>query len=390
MITPFAVRVSDAELADLNRRLQSCRWPERETVDDWSQGVPLAYLRDLIDYWLTQYEWRAREEHINRFPQFRTLLGGLRIHFYHVRSRHAHAMPLLLTHGWPGSVLEFLKVIAPLTAPEEHGGDPRDAFHVVCPSLPGYGFSDKPGAQGCNVAKIAALWDQLMLRLGYESYFAQGGDWGAAVTTEIAVQDLGHCLGIHVNMPIARPPADAAKNPTPAEQRAFAAIKLYAQSESGYATQQSTRPQTLGYGLVDSPVAQCAWIVEKFRNWMDCGGTPENAISRDELLDNVMMYWLPGAGASSARLYWESFRPSFASELPEVRLPTGCSQFAKELSLPPRAWVERRYTNLVYWNELPDGGHFPAIEQPAAFVRELRASFGLMRATAAADGRRAG
>jgi epoxide hydrolase len=380
---PFELRISDAQLADLQRRLRDTRWPERETVDDWSQGIPLAYLRDLVDYWATQYDWRAREALINRFPQFRALVGDLRVHFYHVRSHHAHAVPVLLTHGWPGSVVEFLKVIDPLTTPEAHGGDARDAFHVVCPSLPGYGFSDKPRAPGCGVTRIAALWDELMQRLGYASYFAQGGDWGAAVTTEIAVQNLGHCRGIHLNMPIARPPPEPAQNPTPAEQRAYAAIKSYAQSESGYAAQQSTRPQTLGYGLVDSPVSQCAWIVEKFRTWTDCDGTPENAISRDELLDNVMMYWLPGTGASSARLYWESFRPSFASALAEVKLPTGCSQFAKELSLPPRAWVERRYTNLVYWNEVPRGGHFAAFEQPAAFVHELRACFGLMRPTVA-------
>jgi epoxide hydrolase len=378
-IQPFEVRASDEQLADLARRLQATRWPDRETVDDWSQGIPLAYLRELVGYWSAGYDWRSREALINRFPQFRVDVNDLRIHLYHVRSRHPHAIPLLMTHGWPGSVVEFLKVLCPLTSPEEHGGDPRDAFHVVCPSLPGYGFSDKPTRRGFGVERIAELWDELMIQLGYESYFAQGGDWGAAVTTQIGVQNRGHCKGLHLNMPIARPRPGAAESPTPAERNAFAAMNHYAKSEAGYSTQQSTRPQTVGYGLVDSPVALCGWIVEKFWAWTDCDGIPENAVSRDELLDNVMMYWLPGAGASSARLYWESFRASFAAELPTVTLPTGCSQFAKELSIPPREWVERRYTNLVYWNELPKGGHFAAFEQPVSFVDEVRNCFREMR-----------
>ena len=378
-IQPFEVRASDEELADLVRRLRATRWPDRETVDDWSQGIPLAYLKELVGYWGAGYDWRSRESLINRFPQFRVGVGDLSVHLYHVQSRHSHAIPLLMTHGWPGSVVEFLKVLGPLTSPEEHGGDPRDAFHVVCPSLPGYGFSDKPTQRGFGVERIAELWDELMIRLGYESYFAQGGDWGAAVTTQIGVQNRGHCRGLHLNLPIARPRPGAEESPTPAERKAFAAMNHYAKSEAGYSTQQSTRPQTIGYGLVDSPVAQCAWIIEKFWAWTDCDGAPENAVSRDELLDNVMMYWLPGAGASSARLYWESFRASFAADLPKVTLPTGCSQFAKELSVPPREWVERRYTNLVYWNELPRGGHFAAFEQPVTFVDEVRSCFRQMR-----------
>ena len=376
---PFEVRASDAALEDLRRRLRSTRWPERETVDDWSQGVPLVYLQELVAYWLNDYDWRARERYINRFPQLRVALGGTRIHLYHVRSPHPQAVPLIMTHGWPGSNLEFLEVLGPLTVPEQFGGDPRDAFHVVCPALPGYGFSDKPVERGWGVERIAALWDELMLELGYTSYFAQGGDWGAAVTTQIGIQNLGHCRGIHLNLPIATPRPGAAQNPTAAEKAAFAAIEHYRRWESGYSTQQSTRPQTLGYGLLDSPVAQCAWIIEKFWAWTDCAGHPENAVSRDRLLDNVMLYWLPGAGVSSARLYWESFRAFRGGELPRVTLPTGCSLFAKELSRPPRDWVERRYTPLVYWNELPRGGHFAAFEQPALFVEELRRCFRLMR-----------
>ena len=378
-IEPFRIAISDAELNDLRRRLRDTRWPEAETVKDWSQGVPLAYLHDLVAYWAEDYDWRAREARLNRFPQCRVSVGGLRIHTYHARSAHAHARPLLMTHGWPGSVVEFLNVIEPLTTPEAHGGDARDAFHVICPSIPGYGFSDKPSVHGCGVERIAELWDELMLKLGYTSYLAQGGDWGASITTNIGTQNRGHCRGIHLNMPVVRPPDNAALNPTPAALKAFALMKHYAEKEAGYSTQQSTRPQTLGYGLVDSPVAQCAWIIEKFWSWTDCNGLPEKAVGRDELLDNVMMYWLPRAGASSARLYWESFGASFGAQQPPVTLPTGCSLFAKELMQPPRAWAAKRYTNLVYWNDVPRGGHFAAFEQPQLFVEELRRCFALMR-----------
>jgi len=378
-VEPFRIAIPDAALQDLRDRISRTRWPEHETVDDWSQGVPIDYLRDLVRYWRDTYDWRAREARLNAFPQFRTQVGGIGIHGYHVRSRHAHAAPLLMTHGWPGSIVEFVNVLGPLTAPEEHGGDVADAFHVVCPSLPGYGFSDKPSQRGCGVDRIAELWDELMLLLGYDQYFAQGGDWGAAVTTQIGVQNRGHCRGIHLNLAVAPPPPDASANPTPAEKAAFAATRHYSAYESGYAVLQSTRPQTIGYALADSPVAQCAWIIEKFKTWTDCGDAPETAISRDELLDNVMLYWLPGNGASSARLYWESFRSSFASDPPPVVIPTACSQFAKELSRPPRSWVERRYKKLVYWNEIDKGGHFAAFEQPAKFVSEVRNGFRPMR-----------
>jgi pimeloyl-ACP methyl ester carboxylesterase len=378
-VRSFRIETAESELADLRSRLLRTRWPERETTDDWAQGIPLAYLQEVVDYWAKRYDWRAREARLNRFAQFKTRLGGLDIHFIHVRSANANALPLIITHGWPGSIVEFQKVIGPLTDPVAHGGRDEDAFHVVCPSLPGYGFSDKPEAPGCGVERIAELWDELMARLGYERYVAQGGDWGAAITTQIGMQNRGRCTAIHLNMPLASPTAEALKNPDPAEAKALALMKHYGASESGYSTLQSTRPQTLGYGLADSPALQGAWILEKFRAWMDCDGHPENVLTRDELLDNVMLYWLPGNGASSARLYWESFRKSFAQNAQAVSLPTGCSLFPKELSQPPRTWVERRYTNLTYWNELPKGGHFAAFEQPELFIREVRAFFRTVR-----------
>jgi len=378
-IRPFRIDAANADLEDLRRRLRATRWPEPETVDDWSQGIPLSYLREVVDYWAGSYDWRSRESRLNRFAQFKTHLGGLDIHFVHVRSRNERALPLLMTHGWPGSIAEFQKVIDPLANPEAHGASGDDAFHVVCPSLPGYGFSDKPAGRGCGVERIAELWNELMARLGYERYVAQGGDWGAAVTTQIGVQNRGRCRAIHLNMPLASPPPEGSKNPTPAEVKALALIKRYGELESGYAILQSTRPQTVGYGLVDSPAGQAAWILEKFWSWTDCGGHPENVLTRDELLDNVMLYWLPGNAASSARLYWESFRKSFAANPQPVCIPTGCSLFAKELSQPPREWVERRYTNLNYWNEVPKGGHFAAFEQPELFVEEVRRCFRLSR-----------
>jgi len=379
-VTPFLIEATEAELGDLRRRLRTTRWPEPETVDDWSQGVPLGYLKDFVGYWARDYDWRSREAQLNRFPQYKTRLADLDIHFIHVRSEHEHALPLLITHGWPGSIVEFQKILEPLTDPRAHGGEERDAFHVVCPSLPGYGFSDKPPVRGYGVERIAELWDALMARLGYAHYVAQGGDWGAAVTTQIGMQNRGRCRGIHLNMPLATAPPEAAKNPSADEIKALAARKRYRDTESGYAIVQSTRPQTLGYNLVDSPAGQAAWILEKFCSWTDCDGHPENVLTRDELLDNIMLYWLPANGASSARLYWESFNKSFAASAEQVHVPTGCSLFARELSQPPREWVLRRYPKLIYWNELPKGGHFAAFEQPQLFVDELRRCFRLMRA----------
>lgn len=379
-IQPFRIEIAEEALADLRRRLRATRWPDAETPKDWTQGVPLAYMREVCTYWAERYDWRATEARLNAFAQFKTRLDDLDIHFIHVRSKHDHALPLLITHGWPGSVVEFHKVIAPLTDPTAHGGDAADAFHVICPSLPGYGFSGKPTSTGWGVEKIAGVWDRLMTRLGYMRYVAQGGDWGSAVTTAIGTQNRGQCIGIHVNMPSARATEEALANPTERDKRALEGARFYQDWDSGYSKQQATRPQTLGYGLVDSPAGQAAWILEKFWAWTDCNGHPENALSRDELLDNVMLYWLNGAGASSARLYWESFGKAFSGASPSaVSLPTGCSIFPKEIVATPRSWAEVRYQNIVYWNELDRGGHFAAFEQPALFVNELRACFRLMR-----------
>jgi len=371
-VQPFRIAASDDALEDLRRRLRATRWPEKEAVDDWSQGIPLAYVQDVCAYWAEKYDWRAREARLNRFPQFRTELDGVGIHFVHVRSKHPEALPLVVTHGWPGSIAEFQKVIEPLADPTAHGGDARDAFHVVCPSLPGYGYSDKPARAGWNVDRIGRAWASLMARLGYGRYVAQGGDWGAMVTTAVGLQDTEHCAGIHLNMPIAPPDPATMGSLSEREQGALASMQHYQEWDSGYSKQQSTRPQTVGYGLVDSPAGQAAWILEKFWAWTDCNGHPENVLTRDELLDNVMLYWLPATAASSARLYWESFR---APNLAPVPVPTGCSIFPKEIFRCSRRWAEKRYTNLRYWNELERGGHFAAFEQPELYVREVRDCF---------------
>lgn len=378
-VRPFRIDIPEEQLVDLERRLRATRWPDAETPGDWSQGVPLAYIQEVCAYWLDRYDWRATEARLNRFPQFMTTIDGVEIHGLHVRSPHADALPIVITHGWPGSIVEFHKVIAPLADPTAHGGRAADAFHVVCPSLPGYGFSGKPTQPGWGVVKIAEVWDTLMTRLGYERYVAQGGDWGSTVTTTIGMQNRGHCIGIHVNMPFAAATKESLANPTERERRALEGSRHYREWDSGYSKQQSTRPQTLGYGLVDSPAGQAAWILEKFWSWTDCNGHPENALSRDELLDNVMLYWLTASGASSARLYWESFGKEFSASTDRVTIPTGCSIFPKEIVPTPRSWAEKRYTNIVYWNELDRGGHFAAFEQPALFVEELRACFRLMR-----------
>ncbi len=375
-IVPFRIAASEAELEDLRRRLRATRWPDREVVSDWSQGIPLAYVQEVCRFWAEEYDWRSRESRLNEIPQFRTEIDGLGIHFLHVRSPRADALPLLITHGWPGSVVEFTKVLRPLADPESHGGDGADAFHVVAPSLPGYGFSDKPREPGWGVERIARAWAALMARLGYGRYVAQGGDWGAMVTTAVAAEDPGHCAGIHLNMPVVAPDPEAMNDLSELEQSALAGFAHYEQWDSGYSKQQSTRPQTLGYALVDSPAGQAAWILEKFWAWTDCDGHPENVLTRDELLDNVMLYWLPATGASSARLYWESFRQP---KLDPVDAPTGCSIFPKEIMRTSRRWAEKRFRNLVYWNELAKGGHFAAFEQPELFVGELRACFRRMR-----------
>jgi pimeloyl-ACP methyl ester carboxylesterase len=376
LIEPFKLNISDEVLKDLRQRLAQTRWPERETVDDWAQGAPLANVQALCEYWQRDYDWRRCEAKLNALGQYRTHIDGLGFHFLHVPSPHANALPLIMTHGWPGSVIEFLRVIEPLSRPELHGGDPNDAFHVVAPSLPGYGFSDKPSRSGWTVERIGKAWIELMRRLGYKRFVAQGGDWGSAVTTAIAMARPPECAGIHLNMPIAFPVADDFAHLTDAEKATVASMQFYEKSDSGYAKQQGTRPQTLGYGLSDSPAGQAAWIYEKFYAWTDNTGTPETALSRDQMLDNIMLYWLPANSASSGRLYWES-AGSFKSTT--LELPVGVSIFPKEIFRPSRRWAERGYKNIIHWNEVAHGGHFAAFEQPTIFVDEVRTCFRQLR-----------
>jgi pimeloyl-ACP methyl ester carboxylesterase len=375
-IKPYRIEIPDSALKDLKQRLANTRWPDRETPDDWAQGIPLAYMQEVVRYWASEYDWRSCEARVNRLDSFKTTLDGLGIHFLHVRSPQEDALPLLMTHGWPGSIVEFLKVIDPLSDPVAHGGNPADAFHVICPSLPGYGFSDKPTETGWSTGRIARAWAELMKRLGYDSYVAQGGDWGALVTTEVALADPEHCAGIHLNMPIVAPDPETMNDLTPPEQAALESLQYYQDWDSGYSKEQSTRPQTVGYGLVDSPSGQAAWILEKFWAWTDCDGHPENVLTRDELLDNVMFYWLPAAAASSARLYWESFNKF---NFDPIGIPVGCSIFPKEVFRCSRRWAEKRFVKLVYWNELDKGGHFAAFEQPYTFIDELRKCFRQVR-----------
>lgn len=374
-IKPFVIDVAREEIADLYRRIDMTRWPEKETVDDWSQGTPLAALQDLVRYWRQDYDWYACQDLLNGWGLFETEIDGVAIRFAHVRSSQPGARPLLLTHGWPGSILEFRRCIAPLTRPEEHGGQPSDAFHLIIPCLPGYGFSGKPAVKGWSVEKVAVAWGELMQRLGYDRWFAQGGDWGSAVTTAIAIQRVDGCAGIHLNMPIARPLPEDLAAPAPDEARALMKMQHYQDWDSGYSKEQATRPQTVGYGLVDSPVGLAGWIYEKMWAWTDNSGAAEDALSRDDILDNIMLYWLTASGASSARLYWESFG-SFGPK--DIDLPVAASAFAKEIIPAPRKWFERHCSKLVYWGDVAKGGHFAAWEQPEAFVQELRAAFSRM------------
>ena len=376
-VTPYRIEVPDALLDDLRIRLRNTRWPESELVDDWSQGAPLQWIKEVCRYWGEGYDWRKREAALNRFTQFTTEIDGLGIHYLHVRSPHAQAMPLIITHGWPGSVVEFHKVIEPLVDPVAHGGNAADAFHVICPSLPGFGFSAKPATTGWGVDRIAQAWAVLMDRLGYSRYGAQGGDWGSAVTTALGAQDAAHCSGIHITLAMSMRP-NVEGQPTAEEARALNGIKYYADWDSGYSKQQSTRPQTLGYALTDSPSGQAAWILEKFWAWTDCNGHPENIFTRNELLDNVMLYWVTATAASSARLYWESFGPKRRTPH-TVTVPTGVAVFPREIVTPVRKWMEASFTNIQHWSEMPKGGHFAAFEQPELFVREVRDYFGKLR-----------
>jgi epoxide hydrolase len=382
-IAPFRIDVPEAELDDLRDRLRRTRWPEPAPAAGWAQGVPLPYVQELCAHWADGYDWRATERRLNALPQVRTGIDGLGIHAIHVRSPHPDAFPVVLTHGWPGSVVEFLDVLAPLADPVAHGGHAADAFHVVCPSLPGYGFSDKPREPGWVVDRIAAAWAELMARLGYTRYGAQGSDWGTSVSTRLGVCDRDHVAGIHLMPPLAPPDAATFDDLTDGERAALAALEHAAEWDSGYSQEHATRPQTIGYALVDSPAALAAWIVEKFWFWTDHDGDLQPVIDRDRLLDNLMLYWLPRTGASSARLYWESIRQVnewiSGDAVDTVDVPAGCTVFPKELQRPSRRWAERRFTDIRHWSEPERGGHFPALEQPEIFVEEVRAFFRLVR-----------
>ena len=369
---PFTIHFGAHDRADLVARLTHARWPERETVDDWSQGVPLAYLREVCEHWADGYDFDAAAARCNAHPHYRIDIDGLGIHYLHARSPHPGAVPLLLTHGWPGSFVEFLGVIDALVDPD----DPADAFEVIVPSLPGYGFSEKPARTGWGVDRIADAWHALALALGHDRYAVQGGDWGAIVSDRIATRHPDHVLGLHSNMPVvALTPEDTA-NATPDEQRYLAAMAEHQRSGRGYSEEQSTRPQTIGYALTDSPVALCAWILEKFWSWTDNDGHPEHALTKDQMLDNISVYWFSGTGASAARLYWESLR---SVKLDPITVPSGVSVFPREIFPLSKRWCEKRYLDLRHYGLLDRGGHFAAFEQPERFVDELRTFFRTVR-----------
>ena len=388
-IRPLRVHAPESQLVDLRRRVKATRWPERETVTDASQGVPLATMQKLAHYWSTDYNWRKVEARLNALPQFVTEIDGLDIHFIHVRSKHQNALPIIVTHGWPGSIVEQLKIIDPLTNPTAHGGTASDAFDVVIPSLPGYGFSGKPTTTGWDPARIARAWIVLMQRLGYKRYVAQGGDWGNAVTEQMALVAPPELLGIHTNMPATVPDniAKAIKfgDPAPAglspdEQHAFDQLDFFYKHGLGYAQEMAGRPQTL-YGIEDSPVGLASWMLDHDAASLALiarvfDGQSEG-LSRDDVLDNVTLYWLTNTGVSSARLYWENKRNFFAPK--HVTIPVAVSVFPDELYAAPRNWAEQAYPKLVHYRRLPKGGHFAAWEQPQALTEEVRASFQSLR-----------
>ena len=392
-IRPFRVNYPDVALADLKRRVAMTRWPARETVADDTQGVQLATMQSLARYWASDYDWRKCEARINAVPNFVTELDGLDIHFIHVRSRHSDALPLIITHGWPGSVVEQMKVIGPLTDPEAHGGTATDAFHVVIPSLPGYGFSGKPTAPGWNPPSIARAWDKLMKRLGYARYVAQGGDWGNAVSEVMALQSPPGLIAIHTNMAATVPPdvskALALGEGPPAglsaeERGAWDQLDFFYKKGLGYANEMSLRPQTL-YGLVDSPIGLAAWMLDHDARSQEMiarvfGGGAEG-LTRDDVLDNVTLYWLTNTAISSAQLYWDTHKnvPGGFFDARGVQLPVGVSAFPDEIYAAPRSWSERAYPKLIHYNRLDKGGHFAAWEQPALFTQELRATFRSVR-----------
>jgi pimeloyl-ACP methyl ester carboxylesterase len=395
-IRPFRIDVPEAALVDLRRRLAATRWPDREIVADQSQGVQLATLQQLARYWETQYDWREVEARLNGLPQLVTRIDGLDIQFAHVRSRHPDALPLIMTHGWPGSVIELLDVVAPLTDPTAHGGRAEDAFHLVLPSMPGYGFSEKPPAPGWNPDRIARAWAELMKRLGYTRYVAQGGDWGSPVSGAMARQNAAGLVGIHLNLPATLPPelakGLASGEPAPAglsaaETAAYEQIALIFAKGSGYAAIMRTRPQTVGYGLTDSPIGLAGWMIDHDgRSYAQIAqvfaGGSAGGLTRDAILDNVTLYWLTNSAVSSGRLYWEyptSVLNAGAQMTADISIPVAVTVFPGEIYRAPKSWTERAYRNLIYFNEVDKGGHFAAWEQPELFSAELRAAFSRLR-----------
>jgi microsomal epoxide hydrolase len=385
---PFRIDVPQSALDDLRDRLAATRWPDELPGVGWSRGVPVAYLQQLAEYWRTGYDWRAAEANLNQIPQFTTEIDGAQVHFMHVRSDNPDATPLLITHGWPGSVAEFADIIGPLTRPASHGGDPADAFHLVIPSIPGFGFSGPAPEPGWHIGRIAQAWAELMRRLGYERYLVQGGDFGSVIALELGRALPGTVLGVHVNMLLTAPSGDPEElaGLGESDHARLAHAMRFVEDMSGYMKLQSTRPQTLAYALNDSPVGQLAWIVEKFREWTDNTGLPDDAVDRDQMLTNVMLYWLTGTIGSSAQLYYEiagmlPTSPQAASApRPEPNpVPLGVAVFPHELFLPIRKFADRDFPNIVHWSEFDRGGHFAAMEEPDLLVTDIRAFAGALK-----------
>lgn len=369
-ITPFTVEISDAALEDLHRRLRDTRWPDQIPGTGWDYGAEMGYIQDLARYWAEEYDWRAAEAELNQLDHFTTTIDGQNIHFIHQRSPHPNAYPLVISHGWPGSVVEFLDMIGSLTNPD----DPADAFHVVAPSLPGYGFSGPTSDRGWDTARTAQAFAELMARLGYGCYGAQGGDWGSMISQNIGRHDPDHCEAVHVNFLFANAPEDGPGELTEAEQAGLARAGLYFTEGAGYMQIQSTKPQTLAYGLTDSPVGQLAWIAEKFLAWTDNDGTIESAVSRDRLLTNISLYWFTATAGSSARMYYETLRPGGAGLGDPLNTPLGMASFPMEIMQAPRHWLENNY-NIVHWSDMDEGGHFAAMEEPEALAQDIREFF---------------